>query len=313
MHPSTDPASPTTDRSDIEFVSKGKLLRGWHYHPAGDALATPAGRPAVVMAHGLSMTRDGGLQPFAESFAAAGCHVIVFDYRHFGDSEGEPRELVSVDRQRRDFHSAIAFTRTLDDVDPQRIALWGTSYSGGHVIDVASRDPRIAAVISQVPNLDNLATLRQLLKTETPRRLLKLVIAILRDALRGLLRREPYYLTSIEPDGETAAYVSREGFDDVEQFKGPMFKNRFAPRGFLRVPPYRPVRRIDKLPCRILLIAAEQDDLTPTAAVQAAAERMGDRAEFFSYPVGHFSAYVEPTLSDSVARQTDFFTRELSR
>jgi pimeloyl-ACP methyl ester carboxylesterase len=301
-------------REDVEFQSRGERISAWHYPPQGEALLAATGRPCVVMAHGISMTRDGGLDPFAEAFAAAGCHVLVFDYRYFGGSGGEPRELVSVRRQLQDWRAAVDFARHLNDVDPERIALWGTSYSGGHVIDTASRDPRIAAVISQVPNLDGVATLRQLIANQPPKLLLWLVYAILRDAiLGGLLRRKPFYVVSVGPDGTKAACVSTESFEQVEQFKGPQFKNRFAPRDFLRVPPYRPGRRIDRVACRILLIGAERDDLTPLPAVRRAAERAGDQAELVTFDTGHFGAYLEPVLSESLKLQTEFFVRELSR
>lgn len=302
----------TDTRSDISFTSRGERIGAWRYAPQSDAFRTERGHPMVVMAHGLSMTRDGGLQPFAEAFAAAGFGVLVFDYRHFGDSGGEPRELVSVTRQLQDWRAAVEFARGLDEVDPDRLVLWGTSYSGGHVIDTASRDARIAAVISQVPNVDGLATLRFLIKQEPPRRLLWLAGAIIRDALRGLFRRKPFYVQSIGRDGERAAYVSTESFEQVEQIKGPAFKNRFAPRDFLRVPPYRPGRRIDRVRCRILLIGAERDKLTPNSAVQRAAAHGGDRVDFHTYPIGHFGAYVEPTLSDSIVRQVAFLERELN-
>lgn len=264
------------------------------------------------MGHGLSMTRDGGLVQYAEAFAAAGCDVLVMDYRCFGDSEGEPRELVSVRRQVQDYRAAVQTARGLDGIDPERIALWGTSYSGGHVIEVAASDPRIAAVISQVPNLDSLATLRFLVRRVPRRRLLWLVTVIVRDALHGLLRRPPVYLPSIAPDGYRAAYVSSEAWSDVQQIMGENFKNRFAPRDFLSLPPARPIRKVGKLPCRAMIVAAERDELTPVAPVLKAAERAGGRVELLRYPIGHFGAYVEPTISDVLPRQTAFLVRELA-
>lgn len=297
---------------DIEFLSHGERIVGDHYLPDSDALRTANGCPCIVMAHGLSMTRDGGLAVFAKAFEDAGFHVLVFDYRHFGGSSGMPRELVSVKRQLADWRVAIEFARAIDGVDPERIALWGTSFSGGHVIDLASRDPRIAALVSQVPNLDGLVTLRQLVRNEPPRRLFWLASVIVRDALRGLLGREPLYVKSIGRDGERAAYVSTEGYEQVESLKALSFKNHFAPRDFMRVPPYRPGRRIKKVQCRMLLIGAERDNLTPLSAVKSAADKAGQKAEFVSYPIGHFGAYVEPTLSDSVARQVEFLSRELA-
>ncbi len=298
-------------REDIEFEVDGCKLRGDHHLPQSDALRSAAGAPVVVMAHGLSMTRDGGLGPFAERFAAVGCHVIVFDYRCFGDSEGTPRELVSVGRQLADYRAAIQLARSLPGADPDRIALWGSSYSGGHVIELAAGDRGIAAVISQVPNLDSLATLRFIVRSTPPLRLLRLAASILTDFVRGALGLGAHHIRSIAPDG-FAAHVDAESFAQVESFKGPNFKNRFAPRGFMRVPPYRPARKVGRIGCRVLFVAAEHDDLTPVAPVHAAATRMGSRAELVQYPIGHFAAYVEPTLSDSLQRQGDFLARELA-
>lgn len=299
-------------KTDIKFEVRGVTLRGDLYAPESTALEGPRGAPVVVMAHGLSMTRDGGLAPFAECFAKLGCHVLVFDYRGFGDSDGTPRELVSIGRQLADYRGAIALARSLPGADPDRVALWGTSYSGGHVIELASRDSRIAAVISQVPNLDSLAALRFVLKNTPLRRLLWLARSIVLDALHGLTGRGAHYVRAIAPAGERASYVSDEGFEYVEAFKGPNFKNRFAPRGFLRVPPYRPGLRADRIACRVMFVAAERDDLTPPSAVYAAAQKLGERAELVRYPISHFAAYVEPTLSNALARQGEFLARELA-
>src|SRR3954453_18653918 len=93
------------------------------YRPAGRA----ADVPCVVMAHGFSATRDDGLPAFAERFAAAGLVVVVFDYRHFGRSTGEPRQLLDIGRQVDDYRAALRFARALPGVDTARIALWGTS------------------------------------------------------------------------------------------------------------------------------------------------------------------------------------------
>ncbi|HEX5225106.1 MAG TPA: alpha/beta fold hydrolase, partial [Solirubrobacteraceae bacterium] len=124
--------------SAVEFTSAGERCAGVHLAPGRDAFAGVDGRaPCVVLAHGFVGTVDSGLIPYAERFAAAGLHALAFDYRHFGNSGGEPRQLLSVRRQLEDYAAAIAFARTLDGVDPERIVVWGTSYSGGHVVPVA--------------------------------------------------------------------------------------------------------------------------------------------------------------------------------
>ena len=114
------------------------------------------------MAHGFSATRDLRLDAYAERFCAAGIGALLFDYRHFGASAGEPRQLLDIRRQHADYRAAVAYARGLDWVDPDRVALFGSSFSGGHVIAVAAQDPRIAAVVSQCPFTDGLATLPKL-------------------------------------------------------------------------------------------------------------------------------------------------------
>ena len=102
------------------------------------------------MGHGFSGTRDLGLHAYAQRFAVAGLAVLVFDYRHFGASGCPPRQMVHGARQQEDYRAAVRFARGLEGVDPSRIALWGTSFSGSHVIAIAATDPRIAALVAQV-------------------------------------------------------------------------------------------------------------------------------------------------------------------
>jgi uncharacterized protein len=123
--------------SALSFDSGGVRCAAVHLRGQGDDFAARDGRrPCVVLGHGLGGTVDSGLLPFAERFAAAGIDALAFDYRYFGASDGEPRQLLSVPRQLEDYAAAIAYARSLEGVDPQRIVLWGSSYSGGHVVPV---------------------------------------------------------------------------------------------------------------------------------------------------------------------------------
>jgi uncharacterized protein len=80
-----------------------------------------------------------------------------------------------------------AHARKLPDVDPDKIVLWGTSFSGGHVVVIAGRDPRIAAVISQIPFMDGLA----MLPVIGMGGLLRLSLPIMRDLGRRFSGRTP--------------------------------------------------------------------------------------------------------------------------
>ncbi|RNM11912.1 alpha/beta fold hydrolase [Nocardioides pocheonensis] len=146
------PREPT--RRDVAFSSDGEECKAWLF------LTNTERPPLVVMGHGLGGTREMGLEPYARAFALAGMAVLVFTYRHFGDSEGMPRRLIDVDHQLGDWIAALAYARTIEEIDPTRIAVWGTSFGGGHVIEVAAHDGGVAAVISQCPFTDGLASLR---------------------------------------------------------------------------------------------------------------------------------------------------------
>lgn len=128
---SSTPAQSTNEarfeRARVTFQSGGVAVAGYLYRPSD----TKGYLPCVVMANGFSGTMDWILPTYAERFAAAGFAALIFDYRYFGESEGQPRQLISVAQQREDIRNAIEFVRHYEGTDPRRIALWVTSLGGG--------------------------------------------------------------------------------------------------------------------------------------------------------------------------------------
>ena len=137
-------------RRDIALQTEdGTTLRGWHYVPD-----RRSGRvPTIVMAHGFSAVKEMYLDRFAEAFAAAGLGALVFDNRNFGASDGEPRQEIDPWEQVRDYRHAITYATTLPEVDAERIGIWGSSYSGGHVLVVGAIDERLNEASYIVPGL----------------------------------------------------------------------------------------------------------------------------------------------------------------
>ncbi|HEV2061754.1 MAG TPA: alpha/beta fold hydrolase, partial [Solirubrobacteraceae bacterium] len=133
---------------DLTLRSGGLDCAAWLHVPD-----RPGPAPCVVMAHGFAGTRRDSLAPYAERFAEAGVAALLFDYRHFGESDGSPRQLLDVRRQIDDYEAAIAFARSHEEVDPARVAVWGTSFSGAHALHVAARG-RCAAAVLQTPMVD---------------------------------------------------------------------------------------------------------------------------------------------------------------
>jgi len=296
---------------ELEFGSDGQQCSAWYLRGA-DREAPVNRRPCIVMAHGFGGTRDSGLLPFAEAFAAAGIDTLLFDYRGFGTSSGTPRQLVSFRRHRRDYAAAVRFARTLEGVDPDRIALWGTSYAGGHVLAVAARDPRIAAVVAQVPAADGLAALTATARANGVRFLTRVVAVGLRDLLRAATGRRPLLVPVVAGPGEIAAMNSPDAASGMQAFAGPTWRNEFAARELLFVPLNRAVTRARSVRCPVLLQVAEKDVVAPPLAVETLARRIGGETEVRTYPAGHFDVYVEPWRTPNITDQVRFLARHLN-
>ena len=297
-------------RSEVAFGSHGSTCRAWRYTPDETASSPAVARPCVVMAHGLGATRDASLAPYAERFAAAGMHVLLFDYRHFGTSDGEPRQLVSVRRQLQDYAAAIEFARALAGVDPERVAVWGTSFAGGHALVTAARQHGVAAAVCQCPMMDGLAAVRRILQYAGPGQLLRLTGHGLWDAVLAPLGRA-HYLPTVGPPGSLAVMSSPDADAGYRALGPPDFRCEIAARIALTVGLYRPVRYADRVRCPVLVQICEQDSVAPATAAEAVVRRLGERGEVQRYPIGHFEPYMGAWFERSVGDQVDFLRRHL--
>ena len=298
--------------SAVEFSSGGIRCAGVHLQGQGEAFLDEQGRrPCVVMAHGFAGTVDSGLVPFAERYAAAGLNALAFDYRHFGLSDGEPRQLLSIARQQEDYLAAIAYARSLEGVDPERIVLWGSSYSGGHVVPVAVADGRVAAVISQVPGMDGLATLVNLVRYAGPAQLVRFMLAGLRDLASERRGGAPVMIPAVGPPGSFAAMTTPDSEPGYRAITGSTWRNEVAARIGLSAGMYRPGLQAERLPCPILIQIADRDAVAPVKSAQDAAWRATGRAEVRTYPIGHFDIYRGEPFERAVADQLHFLARHL--
>jgi fermentation-respiration switch protein FrsA (DUF1100 family) len=292
----------------LVFNSGGVACVAYLYTPPNDADGL---LPCVVLGHGASGTA-ANLIPVAQRFAAAGMCALVFDYRYYGESGGQPRQLMDTARQREDWRAAIRLARSCSGVDPERIALWGTSFSGGHVIAVAAEDPRIAAVVSQVPMID---AWRGGPSVKRPtHEVLGLFRAAIFDAIRGWLGRPPYLLPMYGKPGQAAQFtdpILKPFFDALER-GSPTWRNAFTPRLLLNAPRYREgTAEAVRMP--LLVCVADGDvNASPRFAVYVASRAPRGRVKH--YPVGHFDVYREmnPTVFEQViADQIAFLRRHL--
>lgn len=288
-------------KNDADFESDGTRCAGWLYTPEG--VSNP---PVVVMAHGFAAERTFALPRIAKEFVAREYAVFLFDYRNFGDSEGEPRNLVKASRHVEDWEAAIDHVRGLKAIDRRKIALWGTSYSGGHVIEAAADDRRIAAVVAQVPFVDG----RTIARAFGVKNSLKGTVAGLRDLGRKYTFRDPYTVPVAGYPDEFAVLNTpgaMQGMMDIVP-DPPVWENEVPARVFLEIPFYRPISVVEKVRCPLLFVGARDDDITPVAPVREAAEAAD--ATYIELPIDHFDVY-EDELDTVVGYEAAFLDRQL--
>jgi pimeloyl-ACP methyl ester carboxylesterase len=257
------------------------------------------------MAHGLGGIKEVGLPPFAERFCAAGYACLVFDYRYFGTSGGEPRELLDIPSQLEDWRAAVVFARSLPNIDPDRVIVWGTSFGGGHAIVTAANDNRVAAAIAQCPFTDGPSSVLAIdWKTN-----LKLAIAALKDMAAKLLGREAVRVHTVGYPGDVALMTSDGSYEGVYALVHSAgvkdFRTYVPARIALQVAFHRPGRWVSKVKCPILFIVCEHDNVAPATATLRHAQK-APRGEIRLYSEGHFDIYLGESFVRNIGDQIAF-------
>jgi fermentation-respiration switch protein FrsA (DUF1100 family) len=235
-------------RQDIEFDAEGVTLHGWLYLPDGGTGPVPT----IVMAHGFSAVKEMYLDSFAEAFAAGGLGALVFDNRNFGASDGEPRQEIDPWQQVRDYRHAITYAQTRPEVKADSIGVWGTSYSGGHVLVLGAIDKRIRCVACQVPLVSGFRNIQRLVRQDFlgPNR-----AAMDQDRAVRFRGEPPAMVPVVDPDPMAVSALptpdSWEWFSETGKRRAPAWKNEVTLRSVELLMEYEPgvyVERISPTP-----------------------------------------------------------------
>ena len=306
--PTRDAGSkPSWSRRDVSFKAKGTSLSAWLYLP--ENLSAPV--PCIIMGHGFGGTKDAGLEPYAIRFQEAGFAVLAFDYRHFGGSDGEPRQLIWIPYQLEDYAAAIDYARSLEEIDPTRIALWGTSLSGGHVIVTAAKDKKIACVSAQCPGLDGHASGEMIFKREGIGYILRMIMHGQRDIVRSWLGLSVHKIPIVGKPGSIACITITDAYESFGKLAPENYINEVCARINIRGGRYRPVKQAQNVRCPVLLQICDHDSIIPLSAAEEAEKKLGEYAEVKHYPIGHFDIYFGDNFEKSVSDQLDFFKKHL--
>ncbi|HEX5291995.1 MAG TPA: alpha/beta hydrolase [Streptosporangiaceae bacterium] len=294
-----------TERQKVRFTSAGTECAAWYYPGTTGA--------CVVMAGGFAVTKEPATDQFARRFSAAGLAVLAFDYRHLGESGGQPRQVAAVGGQLADWRAALGFAASQPGIDPGRLAIWGFSASGGHVFRVAAGAPRLAAAIAQTPNADGLAAARNAARFAPPLALARLTGRGLLDAAGALAGRAPRLVPLAGQPGDVAVVTGPDAAGTGPALnpggRYPDWQQAVAARSVLRLSWYRPGRAAPRVRCPLLVVACDQDQAAPPGPALRAAGR-APRGEAARLPGGHYAPFLAQH-EQAVAAELAFLTRHL--
>jgi pimeloyl-ACP methyl ester carboxylesterase len=288
-------------RLDVFFDSGGLTCAATVYRPT----AATGQLGCVVMGGGVTLTRQDGIPEYAERFSDAGLVVLAFDYRHWGGSGGEPRRWVSLRRQLEDWRAAVDYARTLDDVDPARVAVWGMSLGGGLALMTAAADTRIAATVALVPMADGLAFL---LQPAPP----SVTLRMTWRAIRGAVTRSPVVVPVAGPSGSFALLAAPEALPGFRRLASASdWRNEVDIAGLLLAGArFRPVREAARIRSPVLVQLGEHDRVVPLRAIEKASRR-APHGELVRYPIDHFECFWPEHIEHVAGDQLDFLRRHV--
>ncbi len=289
-------------RQDIEFYSEGKLIKGHYYLPPNTDGGSPI--PGMVLCHGFAGFKELLLPNFANHFAQNGLGVLVFDYRGFGESEGEAGKL-SPTLQIQDIKNAITFMEAQKEIDPNNIHLWGTSFGGANAVMVASQDNRVKSLIVQL----TFASGRRVITGEMNRDELEKLEATLKKIETKLVLQNKNMLVPIA-----------KVLTDAQSLEFYQEKKDIFPQLNIKIPfltlketmGHNPEEQLSKLKQPILICAAEKDSVNPLSESQILFEKSPEPKELFIVPnASHYEVYEGPLFNELFSKQISWLKKYL--
>lgn len=291
---------------DVEIRSGGDVCRAWFFSP----LRAEQPSPCIVMGHGFGLTRHCGLRELALDFARAGYAVLLFDYRGFGDSGGEPRQLISFRKQLGDWAAAIDYARARPDVDSARIVTWGFSLGAGHALTAAARDETVAAAVAAVPMFDGLSSTLAALKGWSLLTFLRIAWRATKDLVGSWFGRPPTLVPLTAAPGGLGLLTSSDAHSGYRALVPSDFNHDTAARIALLFWTYWPGLRLRRFSRPILIFPSRVDQINPPGPTLRRASRCGS-ATIIELDCEHMEAVLEPHRSLLVQGTLGFLNQRL--
>lgn len=257
----------------------------------------------IILAHGLGGEKQCGLDQFAHYYQKLGFNVCVFDHSGFGKSTGAVKNLVDKNSQIRDWKTVIRYFEQHHQISSKQMILWGYSFSGGHVLTLASAHP-FKAVISNFPHVDGLASL-----TLYPKKyLLPATILAVQDLV--LARVGKVKTMPVVAQDQFAILAGADCYDGYHAIIPAQLQwdNAVPARIVATIGLYRPISVVQKIEMPTLIIGAQNDSLIPIKSIRKTANKIKNSV-YFEASCGHFDIFNEPFKSQILEQHRLFLAQ----
>jgi len=286
----------------VEFYSEGCRIGADLVLP--DTVAEGQRLPAVILCHGFSGIRSILLPPYAEELARSGFAALLFDYRGFGDSEGERGRLVPAE-QRVDIRNAITFMQSLGEIDPERIGLWGTSFGGANAICTAAIDKRVKCLSVQITFGSGERMVGAGMTDEEKN---KLRATLDKAWQRSVVRNKPMMLAmeQILTDEDSKAFYAKTVAEQPE------FKTKLPLTTIRESLEYCPEDAVGSVSVPIMFIGATDDIVCPVAEMHILHEKANDpKGLHIIEGARHYDVYEGEFFRQSCGKAVEWYKKHL--
>lgn len=272
---------------NIQFPTlDGTTLRGRLYHPSG---AGPY--PAVIAYVGIGGVAEN-VWDIAEHFTSAGMALLAYDHRSMGYSDGEPRQLIDPWQQSRDARDALTYLSKREDVDSDKIGLWGISLGGAVALFISAVDTRVKAVVSIVPPVSGLSA-RTLFPADQLRELEELMLADRAAILEGGAATLLQTNGRRTPGGPPIMFEDPDGVEFTDDFQVfPSYRNELALLSLSNLFEFEPMAYASRLKLPLLLVTAEEDTVAPVEDALEMYAHIPEPKQHWSYQGQHYGILV---------------------